>query len=155
MAHWPRLRWARSTHCWLADPRARCRALICRTSRPGDRVPAAPVPSSGSPARPRDHEARAFQQDGQARTEEPRVVGDHHAQGAGQQEAAAEHEPAGHGDAGQGHGRGVAVGGVYQVLRTREGLSEQEIATTLGIPTGTVKSRLHRARAAFREVWES
>jgi RNA polymerase sigma factor (sigma-70 family) len=41
------------------------------------------------------------------------------------------------------------------VLRTREGLSEQEIATTLGIPEGTVKSRLHRARAAFREVWES
>lgn len=44
---------------------------------------------------------------------------------------------------------------VVLVLRTREGLSEQEIATTLGIPAGTVKSRLHRARAAFREVWES
>jgi RNA polymerase sigma factor (sigma-70 family) len=44
---------------------------------------------------------------------------------------------------------------VVLILRTREGLSEQEIATTLGIPTGTVKSRLHRARAAFREVWES
>src|SRR5438445_522657 len=41
---------------------------------------------------------------------------------------------------------------VVLVLRTREGLSEQEIATTLGIPAGTVKSRLHRARAAFREV---
>jgi RNA polymerase sigma factor (sigma-70 family) len=41
------------------------------------------------------------------------------------------------------------------VLRTCEGLSEQEIATTLGISVGTVKSRLHRARAAFREVWES
>jgi RNA polymerase sigma factor (sigma-70 family) len=44
---------------------------------------------------------------------------------------------------------------VVLVLRTREGLSEQEIATALGIPAGTVKSRLHRARAAFREVWES
>ncbi|QIS12309.1 RNA polymerase sigma factor [Nocardia arthritidis] len=41
------------------------------------------------------------------------------------------------------------------ILRTREGLSEQEIATALGIPIGTVKSRLHRARAAFREEWES
>ncbi|MFC4117070.1 RNA polymerase sigma factor [Nonomuraea zeae] len=44
---------------------------------------------------------------------------------------------------------------VVLILRTREGLSEQEIATTLGIPAGTVKSRLHRARAAFREVWDS
>jgi RNA polymerase sigma factor (sigma-70 family) len=44
---------------------------------------------------------------------------------------------------------------VVLVLRTREGLSEQEIAATLGIPAGTVKSRLHRARAAFREGWES
>jgi RNA polymerase sigma factor (sigma-70 family) len=44
---------------------------------------------------------------------------------------------------------------VVLVLRTREGLSEQEIAAALGIPAGTVKSRLHRARAAFREGWES
>lgn len=44
---------------------------------------------------------------------------------------------------------------VVLVLRTREGLSEEEIADTLGIPKGTVKSRLHRARAAFREGWES
>lgn len=44
---------------------------------------------------------------------------------------------------------------VVLVLRATEGLSEQEIAATLGIPTGTVKSRLHRARAAFREGWES
>jgi RNA polymerase sigma factor (sigma-70 family) len=41
------------------------------------------------------------------------------------------------------------------VLRTCGGLSEQEIAATLGISAGTVKSRLHRARAAFREVWDS
>jgi RNA polymerase sigma factor (sigma-70 family) len=44
---------------------------------------------------------------------------------------------------------------VVLVLRSWEGLSEREIAATLGIPTGTVKSRLHRARAAFRKVWES
>jgi RNA polymerase sigma-70 factor (ECF subfamily) len=40
-------------------------------------------------------------------------------------------------------------------LRVHEGLSEQEIAAALGIPAGTVKSRLHRARVAIREVWDS
>ncbi len=41
------------------------------------------------------------------------------------------------------------------VLRTCEGLSEQEIAATLGISAGTVKSRLHRARATLRKGWDS
>ena len=44
---------------------------------------------------------------------------------------------------------------VVLVLRACEGLSEQEIAATLGISAGTVKSRLHRARAAFRKGWNS
>jgi RNA polymerase sigma-70 factor (ECF subfamily) len=41
------------------------------------------------------------------------------------------------------------------VLRTQEGFSEQETAAALGISAGTVKSRLHRARSALREVWDS
>ncbi|MBO0821617.1 MAG: RNA polymerase sigma factor [Nocardiopsaceae bacterium] len=44
---------------------------------------------------------------------------------------------------------------VVLVLRACEGLSEQQIAAALGISAGTVKSRLHRARAAFRKVWDS
>jgi len=41
------------------------------------------------------------------------------------------------------------------VLRDLEGLGEDEAAALLGAPSGTVKSRLHRARAAFRERWVS
>jgi RNA polymerase sigma-70 factor (ECF subfamily) len=39
------------------------------------------------------------------------------------------------------------------VLRDLEGLSEDEAAAVLDTPVGTVKSRLHRARSAFRERW--
>jgi len=41
------------------------------------------------------------------------------------------------------------------VLRDLEGMSEEEAARLLDAPVGTVKSRLHRARAAFRERWVS
>lgn len=39
------------------------------------------------------------------------------------------------------------------VLRDLEGLSEQDAAGQLDVATGTVKSRLHRARDAFRKGW--
>jgi RNA polymerase sigma-70 factor (ECF subfamily) len=41
------------------------------------------------------------------------------------------------------------------VLRDLEGLDERAAAALLGVPTGTVKSRLHRARDSFRKVWNS
>lgn len=40
------------------------------------------------------------------------------------------------------------------VLRDREGLSNQEVAEILGIEVGTMKARLHRARAALRRILE-
>jgi RNA polymerase sigma-70 factor (ECF subfamily) len=36
-----------------------------------------------------------------------------------------------------------------------EGFGIAEVASTLGIPEGTVKSRLHSARSAFRRLWHS
>jgi len=39
------------------------------------------------------------------------------------------------------------------VLRDVHGLSEAEAAHVLGVARGTVKSRLHRARAVFRKEW--
>ena len=39
------------------------------------------------------------------------------------------------------------------VLRDVDGLAESEMADVLGVAPGTVKSRLHRARAAFRARW--
>lgn len=39
------------------------------------------------------------------------------------------------------------------VLRDLEGLDEATAAAVLRLPEGTVKSRLHRARASFRKAW--
>jgi RNA polymerase sigma-70 factor (ECF subfamily) len=39
------------------------------------------------------------------------------------------------------------------VLRDLEGMSEEDAAALLETPIGTVKSRLHRARSAFRKEW--
>jgi len=39
------------------------------------------------------------------------------------------------------------------ILRDLEGLSEAEAAAVLDVAKGTIKSRLHRAREAFRKRW--
>ncbi|MFD3943082.1 RNA polymerase sigma factor [Streptomyces sp. NPDC058579] len=39
------------------------------------------------------------------------------------------------------------------VLRDVEGLDEESAAAVLGVPAGTAKSRLHRARQSFRRAW--
>ncbi|OKK21265.1 RNA polymerase subunit sigma-24 [Streptomyces sp. CB00455] len=41
------------------------------------------------------------------------------------------------------------------VLRDVEGLDEQTAAALLGVPAGTAKSRLHRARSSFRKAWSA
>jgi RNA polymerase sigma factor (sigma-70 family) len=41
------------------------------------------------------------------------------------------------------------------VLRDVDGMSEENAAEILRLPVGTVKSRLHRARAAFRARWSA
>ncbi len=43
---------------------------------------------------------------------------------------------------------------VALVLREMHGLSYEEIARVLRLPVGTVRSRLHKARKKFQEVWE-
>lgn len=44
---------------------------------------------------------------------------------------------------------------VILVLRDLEGLSEAEAASELNVAPGTIKSRLYRAREAFRKRWPS
>ncbi|WP_445526198.1 RNA polymerase sigma factor [Streptomyces cyslabdanicus] len=39
------------------------------------------------------------------------------------------------------------------VLRELEGLDERATAELIGVPEGTVKSRLNRARSSFRKAW--
>ncbi len=41
------------------------------------------------------------------------------------------------------------------VLRDIEGMDEESAAALLGVPTGTAKSRLHRARQSFRKAWSA
>jgi RNA polymerase sigma-70 factor (ECF subfamily) len=41
------------------------------------------------------------------------------------------------------------------VLRDLEGLDEKTVAQVLGLPLGTVRSRLFRARQLFRGMWSS
>jgi DNA-directed RNA polymerase specialized sigma24 family protein len=43
----------------------------------------------------------------------------------------------------------------YEVLLLRDliGPNESETARLLAVPPGTIKSRLHRARQAFRKAW--
>jgi RNA polymerase sigma factor (sigma-70 family) len=44
---------------------------------------------------------------------------------------------------------------IVLILRDLEGLSEAEAAAELNVARGTIKSRLHRAREAFRKRWPS
>lgn len=44
---------------------------------------------------------------------------------------------------------------VVLILRELHALSYREIARTLEIPVGTVRSRLHAAREYFRQLWEA